>query len=318
MSHMVETMAYTGEVPWHGLGKPVSADLTPEEMLKESGNDWEVEKRPIFTTVNGDRIVVPGREALIRTSDGSILDVVGEDWLPLQNSEAFAFFQEFVESGNMEMHTAGSLDRGRRVWALAKTTNKFAIFGDDEVEQYLLLSNPHKYGMSIDVRTTDVRVVCNNTITFALNSQSAKMVKINHRSAFDADLVKETLGVAKEKLEAYKEAAQFLGKKKYTINDLGEYFRKVFPKTTGDREISSRNALLAQDVINNQPGAEFGKGSWWQAFNAVTYMTDHLYGRGIDSRLTSAWYGENSRKKTKALKLALDFADKSKTIRKAA
>ena len=33
MAHAVETMAYAGEVPWHGLGKQVLPDLTPEQML---------------------------------------------------------------------------------------------------------------------------------------------------------------------------------------------------------------------------------------------------------------------------------------------
>ena len=32
MSHEVETM-YAGEVPWHGLGTPVSNDLTPNQMM---------------------------------------------------------------------------------------------------------------------------------------------------------------------------------------------------------------------------------------------------------------------------------------------
>ena len=32
MAHAVETMAYAGEVPWHGLGKQVLPDLTPEPV----------------------------------------------------------------------------------------------------------------------------------------------------------------------------------------------------------------------------------------------------------------------------------------------
>ena len=53
----------------------------------------------------------------------------------------------------------------------------------------------------------------------------------------------------------------------------------------------SRNAETALDVLVRQPGTEFAPGSWWQAFNAVTYMTDHVIGRKADKRRTSSWYG---------------------------
>jgi hypothetical protein len=71
----------------------------------------------------------------------------------------------------------------------------------------------------------------------------------------------------------------------------------------------SKNAALALDIIDTQPGAEFAEGSWWQAFNTVTYKTDHLIGRSADNRLTSAWYGSNKNLKTKALETAVEFAE---------
>ena len=46
MAHKVETMAYAGEVPWHGLGTKVEDNLTPAEMMKAAGLDWTVSKRP--------------------------------------------------------------------------------------------------------------------------------------------------------------------------------------------------------------------------------------------------------------------------------
>ena len=48
MSHEVETMAYAGEVPWHGLGTPVSNDLTPNQMMVKAGLDWSVNKVPTY------------------------------------------------------------------------------------------------------------------------------------------------------------------------------------------------------------------------------------------------------------------------------
>lgn len=312
MAHMVETMAYAGEVPWHGLGKRVLPDLTPEQMMEAAGVNWTVRKVPAFANVDGRQVSV-GRSALIRESDNKVLDVVGDDWNPVQNSEAFEFFNEFVMRGDMEMHTAGSLRDGKMVWALAKIKDGFTINKRDEVDSYLLFTNPQMYGKSIDVRHTPIRAVCNNTLTLALNTKSNNMVKVSHRTEFDAEAVKETLGLAHHKMEQYKEMGAFLSTKRYTADSIVEYFKNVFPVVTqGEgkaRKDLSKGATTALDILETQPGAEFAPGTWWNAFNAVTFYTDHLAGRTADGRLTSAWYGPNRTLKQNALEQAVDFAN---------
>ena len=131
----------------------------------------------------------------------------------------------------MKMHTAGSLQDGKIVWALAKLDDEFKLFGGDRVESYLLFSNPHKFGSSIDVKFTPVRVVCNNTLTLSLQTgrENAAGVKLNHKKAFDADKVKEMLGIANMKLGTYKEMAEALGKKKYKKAEVLTYIDSLFP-----------------------------------------------------------------------------------------
>ena len=320
MSHELEMlngvaqMAYAGETPWHGLGVRVSNDLTPEQMLKAAGLDWSVEKVPAFANIGGEQVDI-GRSALVRNTDNSILDVVSDDWNPCQNTEAFEFFNDFVAAGDMEMHTAGSLKDGKVVWALAKVKDSFELFGGrDQVDAYLHFTNPHQYGQSIDVRFTPIRVVCNNTLTLSLNMKSKNMVKISHARQFDGDMVKETLGVAKEKLEKYKEMAQYLSQKRFNDENIVDYFKRVFPvvttKTEAKKEMSL-NARTALQALHVQPGAELGEGTWWQAFNAVTFMTDHVMGRTADNRLHNAWYGVNKNLKTKALQTAVEMAEAS-------
>jgi phage/plasmid-like protein (TIGR03299 family) len=303
-------MAYAGDLPWHGLGTRVPDDLTPEQMLEAAGLNWEVEKIEAFAKVGGKNVSVD-RSALVRKTDNKILGVVSNDWNPVQNSDAFEFFNDFIAEGDMEMHTAGSLRGGQIVWALAKVKDGFSLFGGDEVESYLHFTNFHQYGYSTDVRFTPIRVVCNNTLTLSLNTKVERMVKISHRREFDGDNVKLMLGVAAEKLAKYKEMAQFLGSKRYTNENVVDYFKRIFPVSGGDnakKEIS-KNANVALGVLDTQPGAEFARGSWWQAFNTVTYLTDHLAGRTADTRLASAWYGYNKNLKTKALETALEMAD---------
>lgn len=303
-------MAYVGDVPWHGLGKRVPADLTPDQFMVTAGLDWEVTKENM-TTASG--VVVPGKQALVRSSDSKVLDVVGTGWNPVQNNEAFEFFNDYVMAGDMEMHTAGSLKGGQMVWALAKTKESFELFNGDVTDNYFLFTNPHQFGKSINIRMTPIRVVCNNTLTLSLSQNSDQMVNVNHRTAFDAAMVKEQMGIAREKMEQYKSMAEFLGGKRATGDNVIQYFNEVFGAPAKEKvdnviPFTSRNAKLAMENLQTQPGANFAEGSYWQAFNAVTYMTDHVLGRENDTRLASSWYGVNKTKKVNALETALEFA----------
>ena len=121
MAHEVEMidgvaqMAYAGAKPWHGLGVEVSNDLTPAQMQKKAGLDWEVEKMPLSFTNRGGKLQSVNKHALVRSHDSKVLDVIGDDWNPVQNTEAFEFFSEYVLAGDMEMNTAGSLKGGKNV-----------------------------------------------------------------------------------------------------------------------------------------------------------------------------------------------------------
>ena len=313
MAHEVEMidgvaqMAYAGDKPWHGLGVEVHNDLTPGQIMAKAGLDWEVEKVNMYYGMM-DEIKVEGKQALIRKSDDKLLDIVGVDWNPVQNKEAFNFFDSFCKQGQMTMHTAGSLFDGKRVWALAKIASDFELFNGDKVEGYLLFSNPHKFGQAVDIRFTPVRVVCNNTLTLSLSQAVQNAVKLNHRKEFDPEGVKQVLGLASKHMDEYKETAQFLGSKKVSDEQFKLFLSEVFGKSKKDEKLT-RSAQMAYDVLDTQPGAEFAQGSWWSALNAVTYVTDHQLGRPGDTRLNSIWYGANRTKKIEAVKKAVQYAE---------
>lgn len=310
MTAAVETMAYAGEVPWHGLGTKVDSDLTPAEMLVAAGLDWTVEKIPAYATLADGTQVDVGKSALVRSSDNRVLTVCGPDWNELQNQEAFEFFDEYVREGNMKMHTAGSLRDGQIVWALAEVTDGgFELFGKDRVDQYMLLSNMHKYGKSHSAALTAIRVVCQNTLNIALDRASDSKVTVSHRVKFDAEQVKRDLGLASVKMTEYRDVAEFLGSKQYNDETLEQFFGEVFPTgKKAKKQETSRNAQRALEIVEAQPGGDIARGSWWQAFNAVTYLTDHEIGRSNDTRMAKAWFGSTGQKKVNAMAKAMDFA----------
>lgn len=324
MSHNVETMAYAGELPWHGLGVPVSNDMSAYEMMEAAQLNWTVKKVPLYREFQGnlkgswkdytkEYRPIDNKMALIREEDNTELDVVGKNWHPVQNQEAFDFFYDWVEEGKMEMHTAGSLSNGKIVWILAKVNETFEVVKDDVVESYMLFTNPHSFGTSLNVRFTPIRVVCNNTLQLALGSNN-NGIRLDHTKKFDPHMVKDALGLATNSMIQYSDQAKHLVNKMSTKESRDEYFSKLFPMTHHEQEVKgyvrSKKAAYANRLHNDgTPGAGLVKDSWWDTFNTVTYMYDHKLGKSNASRVRSSWYGDASKSKQEALTKALQYAD---------
>ncbi|MGE0366975.1 MAG: DUF932 domain-containing protein [Phycisphaerales bacterium] len=313
MSHEVETMTYTNEVPWHGLGvsRPQGwANVI--DMLKDAGLNWKVEKRPMVDSE--DHREIPGHFQLRRSSDKRVLDVCGGRYIPTQNADVFKFFDGFVRAGKAKMETAGSLFGGRMVWALARLGSTFKLKGKDEVRGYLLIGSPHQQGKSLIAKVVATRVVCNNTYTAALH-EGGSVFRMNHRNEFDEDQMdraKEVLGIARDQFGDFEDQAIKLQKKKMKREDVIRVFAPIFQPRMDvadlikdfEEHASPRMELLL-DVYERAPGAE--PGTAWGAFNAVTYFADHLASRTPDRRLGHAWMGKTAGQKDKVLDALLTY-----------
>ena len=101
---------------------------TAKEAIQVANLDWKVSKIPVFTTVNGQRLLVPDTFAVVRNDplNSPVLGVVSKDYTPLQNAEAFGFFDPIVGENAAIYHTAGALGQGERIWLLAKLPDNSA------------------------------------------------------------------------------------------------------------------------------------------------------------------------------------------------
>lgn len=316
MSHEVETMAYAGTTPWHGLGVKVDADLSAAAMMQAAGLDWAVEKKKLRIV---DGPTLKDKMALVRSTDGAYLSTVGREWKPVQNADVFGFFHRFVDAGKMRMHTAGSLCDGQYVWALAETGMDWDVKtsrgAKDSMQSFLLMMSPHRAGKAMVIQHTSVRVVCWNTLNFALGSGlkgDGSGFRMPHVMEFDDNVkraAEEALGLAGEQVVSMKEAFARLSAAKANEDEAVAYFQDVTGKEAAAEGERSKPVLDAMKAaLAHSPGAEFSsaKGTWWGALNAVTYVVDHKLGRSRDTALRSAWFGGKARMKREALELALE------------
>ena len=180
MAHEIETMAFFQQTPWHGLGTALDEDDLYDwrKTCEKAGLAWDVELVPLVTA---DAQAQVRHKAVRRTTDGRTLGVVGPRFCVLQNRDAFAWFQPFLDAREAALHTAGSLRNGSRIWVLAKLNRApLVVAPGDEVEKFILLSHGHDGSLAVRVGFTPVRVVCQNTLSMAHGSDASRLIRVKH------------------------------------------------------------------------------------------------------------------------------------------
>lgn len=321
MAANVETMAYYGEMPWHGIGTKVDNLMTADECLVTAGLDWEVTKEKIFAEVNGKKVFIPNKYATVRSTDHRPLGVVGASYKPVQNVDALNFMDALTETGEAKYETAGSLQLGRIIWVMAKIPNGAGV---DPVEKFLLCTTSHDGSSPVMVTATPVRVVCNNTLNAALRGSKNKF-RIRHTTNVD-DKIAEARKTLADSLVFFKKLDITFDRMKdvkFTEEKLVTLVETVFG-APGDEDASERqeNRLekITEKVLDlsiNGAGASLPGvgGTAWGAYNAVTEYLDHFTkikggkGQSAEEKLiASTWFGTVQMKTQKAFDTVLEMA----------
>jgi len=309
------SMFYINEVPWHGLGVKLNGPATAEEAITAAQLDWPVIKLPL--TAGSKHLPVPDKFAMVRKTGNivaktdPVLGVVGKDYTPLQNRDAFKFFDPIVGQDAAVYHTAGALGQGERVWILAKLPGQIRVVGDDISEKYLLLSNSHDGKSSVQIKFTPVRVVCQNTLTMALSDGT--VYRVIHHADVQSRLEQahQMLGLINERFDDLEQTFQAMSRVKMDSNRLSEYLATVYPdsKEPEKMELVRRERDWSQYFFDQGRGnRELGvAGTLWAAFNGVTEWQDHRKSRqNADQRLVSSWFGGAYQTKARAYSVAVD------------
>ena len=315
----VDTMFYTGNDPWHRIGTKLDNPATAAEAIEVAGLNWDVALEPVFINRGGEWIPTD-RYAVSRTDRGGVFHVgVTSRYTPLQNSEAFKFFDAIVGAGEAIYHTAGSLKGGRVVWILAKMPGDIGLTGDP-AEKYIMLSNSHDGSMGVDMRFCVRRVVCQNTLKMALSNGSLN-ARFRHTSNImqKVNQTRDFLGLRDAYFHNFMAGVERLADKQISSEQNHDYLSRVFnyAPTTENPQTRVKNVMgdieslfLGQGRGSNLDTA---KGTAWGAFNAVSEWAEHhRYGDGgtdlISRRLNSSFYGSGARIEQRAWEQAIALA----------
>ena len=245
MAAEVETMFYTREKPWHGLGVQVYDAPTSENALWLAGLDWKVVQKDIYTE---GRVQIPGYKANVRNTDGRVLGVVTDRYKVVQNGEAFSFTDELLGKG-VRYETAGSLQGGRKVWLLARLPKEYIITGE-RISPYLVFSNTHDGSGAVRVAVTPVRVVCNNTLNLALSSAKRSWSMV-HTGDIKCKIQEaaDTLFRAEDYMEKLGKEIEKLRGLEVTDQQVKEYIEILLPLEKEPTPTQRKNIARLRDGI---------------------------------------------------------------------
>ncbi|AWD70689.1 DUF932 domain-containing protein [Acinetobacter schindleri] len=340
MAHQVEQMAYVGDTPWHGLGNQLTQNQPIEVWAQQAGMDWRIESSDVSYMAQNERgqsIIMPYEEqrVLYRSDTHAPLSVVSQRYQEVQPMEILEFYRDLTEQSGFELETAGVLKGGKKFWALARTGQSTALKGKDVSNGYILLATACDGTLATTAQFTNIRVVCNNTLAIALRGQSsnAGVVKVPHSTKFDADKVKQQLGISVRAWDEHMYEMKQLTQRKVTQGEAAAYFDAVFNNTSlsiADQEeniiqfyrnIATPNPAKEKsepngramnkvmDMFNGQGrGAELSsaKDTAYGLLCSITEFADHeRRAMSTDHRLDSAWFGTGAALKQRGLEQAL-------------
>ena len=338
MAHLVENMAYVGATPWHGLGNPLTPKQPIEVWAQQAGMDWRIESSDVsYMAQNqrGQNIIMPFEEqrVLYRSDTHAPLSVVSQRYQEVQPKQILEFYRDLTEQSGFELETAGVLKGGKKFWALAKTGQTSALKGKDVSNGYILLATACDGTLASTAQFTSIRVVCNNTLAIALKGQnsSAGVVKVPHSTKFDAEKIKQQLGISVRAWDEHMYEMKQLSQRKVTQTEAVAYFDAVFnnsslspieqdegiiqfyrnvaTKADNKTEPNGRAMSKVMTMFNGHGrGAELSsaKDTAYGLLCSITEFADHeRRAMSRDHRLDSAWFGAGAGLKQRGLEQAL-------------
>ncbi len=312
MAHQFDT-GFTVRTPaWHGLGLTLeAAPTTWAEARHAAGLDWEVKEDAVWRQVRGvdatDLVVtnalrqqggvampdgtwmvpVADHKLVARDDTGAALAVVRDSFQPIRHDTMGELLDAVAtEAGaSYVFETGGSLQGGRKVWALARLDEPYTVPGDDgPTYPYFALQNAHDGEGACRVIPTQVRIVCMNTwrMADALSGEAPFEVVIRHTGnvAERVEQAKTTLQSARAAAKAYAADMAGLAELRYDDAILATFLERFIPVPEGGTQRTADDRAMKRTVcrrmLAESPTLAPLPDTAYKLVQLVGEYTDHL------------------------------------------
>lgn len=300
-------MAFTGNRSkiWHGLGQELTEHSTIEDWKIQSGLDWDILESPVLFQDMAGIQTVADKKVLYRSDTTIPLSVVGSEYKVVHPGEVLEFFRDLVENHGMKLSAAGSLFGGKKFWATAELGKRDEIVSGDTVDGFLLLTSSADGSLSTTAKFSSVRTVCNNTLNIALNSTgSGNLVKVSHKSQWDAAQVKIDLGLIDTGWNNFIKDLRNLSNDWIGYGNARNFVYDLVanPNVLANEQSNTVETTVREIMSKFQNGLGNSGETSWDLLNGITEYYTHNMGRtrSNDSLFWNNFYGNQSNKKQEA------------------
>lgn len=330
MSYLVKGLPFV----YNGVTAVGDCNTSREVMIK-AGLNFHVDKCELQGKIKTgfDYIYSPveGFYGTFRTDTNRLLGVVKTKYTPVQNTEAFNFFDKAIKDRNAEWFTAGCFNGGQTVFVSAKLPN-ITLNNKDVIDNYLVFSNSHDGTSGVKIILTPIRVICQNMMNAAINNATS-YISFRHTMSVHSkiEIADEILGITKTKIVAFSEICNKLtttkfndeetdkfivdfilsDKEKADLSKFGFSYKNIVKKYWPAMEaanISTRKVNTIEDIIRYHrtgPGQQEILGTAWGALNAITGYYSNVDGNSGENRMQTLLYGDRANKIKKATEILI-------------
>lgn len=335
---------------FHGV-TDVTQCTTSAEVMERARLNWTVAKQPIYSkspvkeydanTGKLDSFIrgyekfveVPNGYAICREDNGIPLGIVKDRYTPVQNIDAFSFFDSAIGKNEAIWQTAGCLGYGERIFVSAKLPNTISVKGDP-VDSYLMFTNSHDGTSGVKILFTPIRVVCFNMLNAAFRNSDSYVSFRHTKSVHDnINTAKEILGICKiislNLQEVYsqmyktkvtdEQARNIIGNLVFTetekeaLKEGGYTIKSVFDRNYNAIDyanISTQKLRIISGMeyyYHEGIGQKEIEGTGWGVYNAITGYYSNMENNEGAKRMDTLLYGDRSRKIQTAGNLILNI-----------
>lgn len=330
----------------------VSDCLTAQDVMKKAHLDWTVAKGEVYGKMpgevdfnnpknftpndfyHGSNTYKPINNIfhVYRTDKNIPLGIVKERYTPVQNTDAFKFFNDAIGKDDVSWFTAGCSGNGEKIFVSAKLSDTVLVNGKDPIDQYLVFSTSHDGSSGVRIILTPIRLVCFNAMNSAIRNATS-FITLRHTNSVHSKITEaqEILGITRKKIDFFAQCMEQMTKikadddtaldifsqiifsekeletlayKEYTVNDLA---RRNY-NAMDDANISTKKVNQFCDMItyyHTGAGQREYLGTGYGVYNAINgYYSNCKNDEGI-KRMDKLLYGEHATKIKKAGDLVL-------------
>lgn len=272
---------------WHGLGQQLDENQSIDQWKTAAGMDWEVFQSKVMYQAGLETLAMEDKKVLFRSDSSKALSVVGADYKIVQPGQVLDFFDDLTRLHGFKLSAAGTINEGRRFWATAEIGKDFETVSGDAIKGQLLLATSLDGSMATIAKVVSTRVVCSNTLSVAVGENTKNLVKVTHRSEWDATQVKLDLGLIQSGWATFSANMKKLAETKIDDTFVNDYLVSKFydkNKTAEEQTWGTVKTVASlQSLFKGGKGAEFAPNTAYNLVNAVTEFQDHYGVRKVDA-----------------------------------